>query len=404
MISGLWEKLGFWSQKLIKEWESKKNWKWFHAVSVGEFNSIVPLIEEISNKKPESPIMVSCTTKAAYNLAKDKSKGRFKTYLNQNILVFYFPFDLPHIINSLLNHAKVKILIIAETELWPNTIKICKKKNTPVILVNARISDKSFKNYYFLKFYFRDVINSIAEILTQSENDATKFKKLGAEERKVKIFGNLKFAQRQSIRDNKRENNGKPLKQTDSTTIIFASTHKGEETLAINLYKKLLTDFLDLRLIIAPRHLNRVEEITNMIKQNDLTPLLKTKNIQINSNNEVLVLDTIGELEKYLEVSDITVMGGTFAKIGGHNILEPIRANSYTIIGPYDFKILELSKPFKNRNAIVQVKDLNELESKITEAIKNKNLREKAIQIGKNIINENESVLENTTKQILSYL
>lgn len=396
MISGFWQKLGFWPYSLIKEWKSKNNWIWFHAVSVGEFNVVYPLIVEILNKKPMYPVMVSCTTNAGYKIAKERTKSK-------NVLVFYFPFDLPNIVGALLNHAKVKLLIIAETEIWPITLSTCKSKNIPVLLVNAKISDKSFKNYLFLKFYFKKIINLFTEVIAQSENDGDKFIKLGLNNKKLKILGNLKYFIQTNLEYE--YNNKHTILDTDKTiNIIFASTHPGEEEIAINVFKELLHNRPNLRLLIAPRHINRTTEIYELIKNNGFNPILRSENKTINSSKDIFLIDTIGELINFYKISKITVLGGTFVKIGGHNILEPISANSYTIIGPYDFKISELSNNFKNRDAIVQVNNIEGLKSKIIEALDNESIIENRIKNGKKIIGENEYIFKQTAEHIFSYI
>lgn len=395
MLAGFFEKLGFWSDDIIKTWKSKSGWIWFHAVSVGELNAVWPLILEINKTKSQHPIMISCTTNAGYNLAKELTKEK-------DILLFYFPFDIPQTIKSLLNLAKLKLFIIAETEIWPNVLGECKKRSIPVILVNAKLSDKSFKNYYLLRFYFKHVVNSLTKILAQSENDAIKFKNLGVEENKIKTLGNIKFSSLIS-ETNGKQNTENTNKDTQKT-IIFASTHKGEEKIAINIYKNLLEDFPDIKLIIAPRHINRVQDIVSLIKSKGFVGIRKTENKKINSRNEIFILDTIGELQNYYKQAQITVLGGTFSKIGGHNILEPIRAGSYTIIGPYDFKIQELTNLFKQKNAIVQVTNTNELIARIKEALINQDVRNKTIENGIKLIKENSDVLQQTYRQILAYL
>lgn len=390
--SGFWQKLGFWPSDLIKTWRSKREWIWFHAVSVGELNAVWPLVLEIKKERPSSPIMLSCTTKAGYNLAKELVEDK-------DFTVFYFPFDLPWIINSLLHYASIKLFIIVETEIWPNTLSACYKKKIPILLVNARLSDKSFKNYLLLKFFFNRVVNLFTEVLAQSENDASKFKRLGINTKKIKVLGNIKFSIGNQI-----ITNGQKLINNNLVNIIFASTHKGEEEIAINVYKNLLKDFKDIRLIIAPRHIERTRDIIKLVHKHNFIPVLKTENKLINSSNEVLILDTIGELKNFYNSKDITIMGGTFVKIGGHNILESIRRGSYTIIGPYDYKIKELTETFKEQKVIIQVSDTLELESTIRNALINKELIEQATKKGLRIIENNASVLHKTSRHILAHL
>ena len=395
MIPGLTQKLGFWSKELIKSWTSKTDWIWFHAVSVGEINAVWPLIQNINKLKPNYPIMLSSTTRNGYILACEKTK-------DTNILTFYFPFDFPGTIKNLLNYAKIKLLVIVETEIWPNLLKECKKREIPAILVNARLSDKSFKNYHFFRFYFKNVVNLFSKVLSQSENDTKKFLSLGLNETKIKTLGNIKFV---TLNDLEKVNNiSFPSDQNDLRLLTFASTHRGEEEIALNTYINLLKDISNIRLIIAPRHIERTDEILGLITKNEFNPILRSKNQKIKSEKDIFVLDTIGELVNYYKISDITVLGGTFVEIGGHNILEPIRANSYTIIGPYDYKIKEISNHFLNKNALVKVTNTNELLDEIKEVLNNANLRKTRLNIGLSIIKENENVLNETTKQLLLYL
>ena len=395
MISGFWEKIGFWSNKLVKLWKEKSNWVWFHAVSVGEINAAWPLILELHKRKPSYPLMISTTTTLGYKHLRELTKDK-------DFLIFYFPFDLPWTIKSLLNSVKIKILIIAETEIWPNLLSECKKKNIPVLLINARLSDKSFKNYKFFKFYFKNVVNNFTEVLSQSENDSNKFKELGVEKSKLKTLGNIKFSSNTSTEQSNSNENGN--EKTNEIKIIFASTHRDEEDIAVSIYKKLLENHKNIRLIIAPRHINRTDEISKITSQNNFTPVLRTENKEIKSNDEILIFNTIGELTKYYKSSQITVLGGTFVKVGGHNVIEPIREGSYTIIGPYSFKIQELTTLFKNEDAIVQASNISELEYKLSEAISNKELREIKVRNGKRIIKRNQNVLQETAERIISYL
>lgn len=396
MISSLKQKLGFWPKDLIRAWKEKKDWIWIHAVSVGEIKAVWPLLLELKKNKQNYPIMFSCTTRAGFSLLTNLKK-------ETDILIFYFPFDLPFILKSLLSLAKVKLLIIVETEIWPFTLRECRKRSIPVILVNARLSEKSFRNYYFFKYYFKNIINNFTLVLSQSESDSEKFKKLGIDPSKVQTLGNIKFASSGDFNEIER-NHKNGVNSFKLITIIFASTHNGEEEIGISVYKNLLKDFNNLRLIIAPRHIERTPKIVNIVKKYDFIPILKTQDIKINSNKEIFILNTIGELQNYLKRCDITVLGGTFTKIGGHNIIEPIRAKSYTIIGPYDFKISEISNLFLSANALIKVKNKYELEDKLKEAILNKEIREIVVTQGLKIIQENAKVLEHTTQTILTYL
>lgn len=392
MIAGFWEKLGFWKEDILIAWRQKSNWIWFHAVSVGEINAIHPLILTISERYSSNPILLSTTTSAGYNHAK-------KIFRTQSITLFYFPFDFPNIIKAFLDLASIKLCIIAETEIWPNLLNELQKRNIPVILVNARLSEKSYKNYRFFRFYFKQVINNFSKVLSQSDKDTNRFLELGLNEDKIKTFGNLKFS---SVKCEARltENIQSPL----ITSIIFASTHNGEEKIALETFKEIYKDFNQIRLIIAPRHIERTSKISNLIMRSGFQPILYSENKISSSGNEVLILNTIGDLKNYFNESAITIMGGTFVKIGGHNIIEPISRGSYTIVGPHDFKIKELTSIFRDNNTISQVNSQDELKLKLREILSGKLDTGEKIKNGINLILRNQNVIKEITNEIALYL
>ncbi len=394
MIAGFTQKFGFWPLELITKWKSMKNWLWFHAVSVGEINAIWPLIIEITKLKPEYPIMLSCTTRNGYILACEKTK-------NTNVIAFYFPYDFPFTISKLLNLINLKLLVIAETEIWPNLLKECKKRDIPTILVNGRLSDKSFRNYLFLKFYFKDIFNLLTKVLSQSDTDTQKFISIGVNKNKIKTIGNIKYF---STNSNGSKHNLQNLFSNNNLKLIFGSTHKGEEKIALETHKSLLSENSNIQLIIAPRHLERIKEIKDLIISYGYNAVLKTQSQEIKSIKDVLLIDTIGELSDFYYISDITILCGTFAAIGGHNILEPIRAGSYTIIGPNDYKIKELTSQFLNENALTKVNNTNELILKVKEAVQNVSLRKDMIKNGQKIIKRFENTLHETTNELLTFL
>src|SRR3989338_292748 len=389
MFSGFWQKIGCWPNDIRNHWKNNEDWLWFHAVSVGELNAIFPLVQKLKNIKSKYPIIISCTTKAGYEHAKTLTR-------NSDICVIYFPFDIPLVLKSFFNKIKIKLLIIAETEIWPNILNECKNREIPVILINGRLSDKSFRNYHLFKFYFKNVLNNFSEILTQSQKDTEKYLKLGANTATVETIGNLKFY---TDDDYFKENNNLELNGGHGN-IIFASTHEGAELLAIETYKELLKIKNNIRLIIAPRHITRVTQIVDLIKREGFDVTLRSENKKTNTSHNIFLLDTIGELKHIFKFCPVTIIGGTFTKVGGHNILEPIKAGSYTIIGPYDFKIKELTSVFIGNNALVQVKNKDELVVEILDALNNNEQVKERINNGVILIKKNENVIEKYLEHI----
>lgn len=391
MIAGLKEKFGFWDQDTVSKFKSSNDCLWFHGVSVGELNAIWPLVCEI-HKKVQNPIVISTTTKAGHKHAKNLI-GK------QSFTLIFFPFDFLNIIRKIFSYTKIKAIIIAESEIWPNLINMAHKKNIKIIAVNAKISDRSFKNYKLLRIIFNRVFAKYDLILTQSETDKVKFLALNAHKERVKNIGNIKFAE-QSISQSLNFS----IDKGNNIFITFASTHPGEEELALRVFKEIIKSYKNIRLIIAPRHIERRQDVYNIVLNTKFNPILRSTNTQIKNQQDIFILDSIGELTSLYKVSDITVLCGSFVPIGGHNILEPIRAGSYTIIGPYDFKTKELTKPFIESNAITQVQDENDLLKEINKVINNERLKDIKIAKGKEILNKNANILEQYTNEIIKLL
>jgi len=309
---------------------------WFHCASVGELKAAYPIIKYFSQK--ENVIITIFSPRA-----KDFALSVF-----QNEKVRFLPFDLPIFINRFIKMYNPKILIIIEKEVWINLVKISSKK-FPVVSINSKISKKL------------SVLNSFSLFLTNSEENAEKIKRYIKDKEKVVVCGDLKFLG-ENRKDIKFDKNGKKI-------IIGASTHNPEEKILIDTFLELKKDIENIALIIAPRHLERLNEIENLLKERNIDYSLRTKTDKM--EKDVMILDTMGELSGFYQYADVVFVGGTFANIGGHNILEPILENKPVIIGNYYYKVEDLYNQLKDYGIISSVKNKEELKEKIIEYLNN---------------------------------
>ncbi len=356
---GLWPKYGFTPKLQIAQ-----NGFWLHAVSFGEVKTIEPLIKALQNIYPETPIYLSTGTKTGQDLGKK---------LFENILVFYCPFDFSLAINAWLKFLKPQALFIAETEIWPELLFKSAENRIPVFLINGRLTDKSIKKYKLIKPLIQKALKSFSKILVQTQADRERFLQIGASQKQIEVLGNLKFDSLQKISEPAKQALKQQLSLQKQTIVLIAgSTHSPEEEIICGLFKKLLNYFpqKDLRLILAPRHLERLSAIETICQKENLFYQKKSQ-IDNFKTQEVLLLDTMGELTNLYAVCHLAFLGGTWAKVGGHNPLEPANYQLPIFVGPHTYKIAELAEQLKEIKLMQQIEDPNLLFDEVCHKINN---------------------------------
>lgn len=291
----------------------------FHGVSVGEVIALENLIKKTKETFPEYKIVVTTGTKTGQEIA-------HKKFDNVADFITYFPFDITICVELFLKKIKPSIVLIAETELWPTFAAYCHNKNIPLFVINGRISDSTFKSYRFIKGFFKEIFKNYTAILTQSEEDKEKFIKIGAPENKTKVMKNLKF-------DVKRIDSDIEIEKGNGRIIIAGSTHKGEDEIILSSFVKLKKEFSDIKLLLAPRHLTRINNVEELVKNTELTYGFRSKQDNFR-DKDIIILDTLGELSKMYQICDFAFIGGSFNKTGGHNPLEAVVYNKPAITGP----------------------------------------------------------------------
>ncbi|MFQ6070327.1 MAG: 3-deoxy-D-manno-octulosonic acid transferase [Candidatus Aminicenantales bacterium] len=301
---------------------------WIHAVSVGEVLSLQKLVAELKRRHSSWLINFSTLTPTGMKMAEEKLSGVDN--------FFYLPFDFAFALRKAYRLFSPKLLILAESEFWPNLLKIAKERKVNVLLVNGRISERSFRRYKALRFLAKKILNNVDLFLVQTEKDKERLEKIGVDSRKIRFAGNLKAEIELPIFSDKEV---KRLKEelnigAEEKVIIAGSTRKREEEELLRALAETKKLRRDLKLILAPRHLDRVDEVEKMSRNLGFRVERKTK-LGSPQDWDVLILDTLGELARSYALSDMVFVGGSLVPWGGHNLLEPAFYAKPVFFGPY---------------------------------------------------------------------
>ena len=378
---------------------------WVHALSVGEVLSSVPLVkrlkQDIIQNSINKRIVFSVSTKTGYEIA--------CSLLSETVdIIFFFPYDLYFSVNLAAKKIDPSIVVIVESDIWPNFLFAMKRHNIPVVLVNARLSDRSFKRYKRFSFFVKKILSVFAKICAQSKQDAERYSTIGVSPEKLTITGNIKFDQ-DSIELSEAEIS--VLKSSmkispDRKILLAGSTHKGEESLILEAFKKLKKHFKSLVLIIAPRDPKRAASVCGIYKSAGYTAI-QLKDISgtnLNSECDVVIIDVIGILKKLYSIADAAFIGGSLVKKGGHNPLEPAAFSKPVIFGNDMSNFAEISDMLLDAKAAMQVFDAAELYEAALTLLEDEKA---ALQMGKNaygVFCNNKGAVDKTLDEIIGCL
>ena len=315
---------------------------WFHAASVGEVIASQKLLEGIRERFPGRRLLVSTFTPTGNEAAKEKLKADG---------VIFLPLDFPWAVNRAVKKVNPSTLILMETELWPNLIRKAGSMGIPVVLVNGRISDTSYGKYWFISPLLKKVFESITLFLMQSEGDAQRIIILGAERSRVTVTGNIKFD------INSVDKAIGFMESWGGPVLLAGSTRTGEESPVLDVYKGLRERYPALKLVLAPRHLDRIIEVEGILKE---TGLQYSKRSEISDRLDlpVLLLDTLGELVSFYKYADVVFIGGSLIPHGGQNPLEAAYFSKPIIFGPHMFNFQSVAAEFLRNGKGAELKDL----------------------------------------------
>ena len=309
--AGFFTKLGFYKNFNL---DKNKQTIFFHAVSVGEVNAIEALVKKTREAFPDANIVLSTTTKTGQEIAHKKLEKTVNA-------ITYFPFDFFFSVNSFLKAVNPDKIIIAETEIWPDFVYLANRNKIPVYIVNGRLSPNSYKGYKRFSFFFKPVLAQYKGIFMQTQGDVERILDVGAKPEITKCMGNLKFDIKPTLNGEQITQLAQSLKLNGARMIAAASTHKGEDEIVLNVFKELKPNFPDIKLLLAPRHPERYTKVTELLEQSGFN-FGKRSNTDTFENNDIILLDTMGELMKMFSICHFAFIGGSFSSTGGHNPLE----------------------------------------------------------------------------------
>ena len=326
---------------------------WFHVASVGELMSILALVKNLERDKKIKTILITSSTLSSSIIFK---KLKLKKTIHQ-----FFPLDLQLFSLRFINYWKPSICIFIDSEIWPNMFKNIKSKSIPLVLMNGRITKKSFKKWNIVNSFAKNIFGKIDIAYPQNKETLSYLKKFKV--KKIKDIGNLKFSQQDILTKNYFP---KSYSSQFKNRIIFTavSTHPGEEIIISKMHKILKRNFSNLLTIIIPRHIERVNEIEQQINELNLSVIIKSTNTKINNKTDILLVDSYGEIKKYFPMTKLTFVGGSLIKHGGQNPIEPANFNLNILHGPNVQNFKEIYKFFKSKKITSKVSNLNDLVKK----------------------------------------
>lgn len=366
---------------------------WIHAASVGETLAVTPFIKRLKSRHPEIRIVLTTTTSTGAEQA--ERLGDLVTHR-------YTPVDFSFAIKKFIKIIKPSQLIIVETELWPNTLNVVSLANIPITLLNARLSEKSYRGYKKVLPLFIPMAKQLSKVLCQYEDDAARFAKLGVAQAKLVVTGSIKFDI--SITDTvlTQGNQLRELLGKDRPIWIAASTHDSEDQQLLSVHRQLLSTIPEALLVLVPRHPERFVNVTKLSKEFGFRTVTRSSGSAISHDVQVYVGDTMGEMLTLMQASDVCFMGGSLVgkKVGGHNLLEPAALGMPLLIGPSYYNFTDITHALVEANACKIVHDQVDILTQLNIWLTDKQQREISGQQALSVVNKNTGAIERSLDQI----
>ena len=376
---------------------------WVHAVSLGEVVAVAPLVRELRRRYPEARMVVSTVTETGREAVEQRLEGVAEHR--------YAPLDFPWVVNQAIDQLRPSLYVFVETELWPNLLRSLRRRNIPSVLVNGRLSTRSFERQRLpvVRDFYRTMLNLISSCLMQSERDAQRMIDLGADPSRVRCTGNIKFDQpvpqvaaggtpvsKQVIGLRERER-----------LVVAGSTHPGEEEIIVGADQAVCEDVPDLRLVLAPRHIERAAQVEQMVRAKGLPVSRRSTGsteAMATSGPRVVVLDTRGELALLYREADVAFVGGTLVPVGGHNLLEPAVWGKPVLFGPHTDHCAEVAALLLNARGGRVVEGEQGLAQSLRELLGSSDDLKRMGQAAQQVVADNQGALQRSAEIIASFL
>ena len=329
---------------------------WIHALSVGEVISAVPLVNRLASESTHGEIVFTVSTAKGMAVARTKLNGNVR-------LLLTMPLDAWWAVRPMARFIRPSLFVLVETDIWPGLLDYLQRRNVKAVLVNGRVSPGTYRSYRKASFFVRRMLGSLDACLMQSDLDCERLFRIGVAPAKVRRVGNIKFDQEwHPMRPEERRARLAEISLAEAHVIwVAGSTHPGEETVIFRVFKKLLPAFPQLRLILAPRQVNRGSAIGREARQMGLDAVLRTETPRPGGDYHVLVLDTLGELGRFYGLGRICFVGGSLTPFGGHNLLEPAAFGCPVLFGPHTHNFVDMSESLIASGGGRRVRDGREL-------------------------------------------
>jgi 3-deoxy-D-manno-octulosonic-acid transferase len=395
-----------WGNRLgrIKRKNPDKQCIWIHAVSVGEVNATMTIIDELRNKFPEFEIVVSTTTDTGY--------ARAKTIFGDSLTVIFFPLDFSWVMRQAFENIKPTLCLLMELEVWPNFVHIAKGLNIPVVVVNGRISNRSFSRYKLIRPIAKKIFRQISLILAQTDEYAERFREISSLDSEVIVTGSLKYDT--AVTADKIEGADAVKAQFgigDEKLWVAGGTGVDEEKILLDVYRRLKQDakFGNLRLVIVPRKPERFDEVGQLIEQFGM-PLIRYSRVKggvsLSTDNKQAVIlgDTMGDLRKFYSLATIIFVGRSLVPMGGSDMMEAAVLGKCTMFGPHAFNFKQTVDALLAGGGAIMVKDGDELQTAMERCLLEPGFAQKIANNGREVIRKNQGATKKTIEQISKFL
>ena len=358
---------------------------WIHAVSVGEAQAAEPLVRQLMERYPHLPIVITTTTPTG--------SDRVRKLFGVSVSHVFFPYDLPFAVNGFIKRTRPAMLLMMETEIWPNLMATCASRGIPTILANARLSERSARGYARLGSLTRETFELIGMVAAQAPADAQRFLGLGVAQDRVRVTGSIKFDIRlpasliEQAEVLRLQWGGRPV-------WVAASTHEGEDELILAAHQRVLESFPQALLVLVPRHPERFERVASLLKKFQFNHLRRSEGGLCDAETTVFLGDTMGELTLFLAASDAAFVGGSLVPIGGHNVLEPAALGIPVVFGTHMFNFSLISRLLLMEQAAEEVNDEQELSQVIVRWFGDASERARVGENGRRVVDANRGALE----------
>lgn len=394
------EKLGFRQKGILASVEAGKR-IWIHAVSVGEVTAAAPIVTALKKQRPDIRIIFSTSTETGQSMAQ-----RLVTGADAFI---YFPLDFPFSVKKTMNLVCPDVFVLVETELWPNFLAACRKRGIKVLMVNGRISPRSFPKYLRTRFFWKRFLENVDQAGMITHIDANRIKQMGMDGLKIRVLGNAKYDALAAMASPELHNDiaARYGIRPDEKFFVAGSTHSGEEEIVMKVYREILKTHPDFNLILVPRHIERTGDVTSLLRQadfNDIITATQMREGRKRRNESIVVVDVIGELFKVYSLATVVYCGGSLVPKGGQNILEAAAWGKVVCYGPSMEDFTQETALLEDAGAGVRIADAKDLLQNVLKLISDPRELDERGKRGQAVVLANRGAAKRYAEMIVGYL